>query len=411
MCPFTSCGCGCGCCLEDACLLIWSWSLGHWLLQLLLDDDDEDDGGGLWWWWWLLLGALGGQYLIIQLSKPRSTERVYQHSVPMFVCLSVHTCVTDEIIQYDQLLKFTAKLLLQLMRPSKLVVGGLFVWFLTGFVLWGGIMGVCVVGSRCCRCRWQGRGGYLRVITVVFFLLQLMVHVVQHGIVFIQIIVSTKTAGPHRASAHGSALSIFIVVIGVVSKKDSGVLVVCKEALKTANLGRQSMLRASVEIVIVEAWRWHVNDICIRHHHGTQFSINERSSCFREIAQVGDQARPTKEARKQMTMDPLCPLWVQAAIRLLVLWLEHTHNLTRRVSAKVRSTGALTDAGWLHVVFNRGPYRLDNLFESLFCFRYRVLKILFCCRWIPFHCYHLKHNKNTYPHILLLSLLVFLVGE
>lgn len=102
----------------------------------------------------------------------------------------------------------------------------------------------------------------------------------------------------------------------------------------------------------------------------TETTVYERGSSFGNVSEVGYKTAPPKEARKEVSMYPFGPLWVQPTIWLFILWLENAYYLSIRIPAKVRTTRSLTYPCRLHTgVLNSGTHRSNNGCELLRAYR------------------------------------------
>lgn len=62
-------------------------------------------------------------------------------------------------------------------------------------------------------------------------------------------------------------------------------------------------------------------------------------------------------------MNPLVPLRISGRIRLLVLWLEDTHDFPVCVSSKIAPRAALGNHTWVHALIDSNPHALDDLIK------------------------------------------------
>lgn len=72
----------------------------------------------------------------------------------------------------------------------------------------------------------------------------------------------------------------------------------------------------------------------LRDNVEAQFLIHETRSGLGEVTLVGHNAAPPKAARAACLVEPLGPLWIQVAVRFLVLGLEHSNVHLHNVSHK-----------------------------------------------------------------------------
>lgn len=62
-------------------------------------------------------------------------------------------------------------------------------------------------------------------------------------------------------------------------------------------------------------------------------------------------------------MNPLVPLGIPSRIRLLILWLKNTHDLTVRIAGEVAPRTALGDHTRMHTLIDSNPDALDYLIK------------------------------------------------
>lgn len=66
-----------------------------------------------------------------------------------------------------------------------------------------------------------------------------------------------------------------------------------------------------------------------------QFLIHQAGPGLRQVTLVQNQAVTAKAAGATKFLEPLCPLWVQLAVGLLVLRLEDADDLLKSEEAKL----------------------------------------------------------------------------
>lgn len=67
-----------------------------------------------------------------------------------------------------------------------------------------------------------------------------------------------------------------------------------------------------------------------------QFLIHQAGPGLRQVTLVQNKAVTAKAAGATKFLEPLCPLWVQLAVGLLILRFEDPNDLLQREEAKVK---------------------------------------------------------------------------
>ena len=103
--------------------------------------------------------------------------------------------------------------------------------------------------------------------------------------------------------------------------------------------------RHAIDAPVVERGRREPHDVCGRHDAEPEVRVYCIRAGLTQVALVQEQATATEGARAERLLEPLTPLGVVDAIRLLVLRLEHANALLATVqSPNINNSSYLTSA-------------------------------------------------------------------